>query len=135
MLHFKMDNDIVTAVVAEYEPGTIARHEIRDFHHATQIAGQASLLTGNTYLPIDNGESVWPRYDVIIAPSIGDPVSYSFNGDSRPCGYIKAISPTFKQITTTDGKKFYRRKNTAIWKYNSVWGLIHGHHNELNPEF
>jgi hypothetical protein len=38
-------------------------------------------------------------------------------------------------ITTTEGQKFYRRKQTANWKDNGVWSLVDGHRSELNPSF
>jgi len=149
MLHFQVNaNKEVVQVAAEYPQGKIVwmsnsedgegwmtRHDIKSMDDAGKLAQSATEATGKLYLPVDAGSGVWPRFDVIEAPAVGDEVSYAFNGDYYPCGTIKSISASFRLITTTEGQKFYRRRESACWKYNGVWSLVDGHHSELNPSF
>jgi hypothetical protein len=149
MLHFQVNAEKeVVAVATDYPQdnrhwasnsadgsGWMTRHDIKSVEQAAEIAESAQNVTGKTYLPVDSGSGVWPRFDVIEAPAVGDDVSYAFNGDYYPCGQIASISASFRLITTTEGQKFYRRKQTANWKYNGVWSLVDGHRSELNPSF
>lgn len=115
--------------------GWMTRHDFKSMDQAGEIAKSATEVMGKLYLPVDAGSGVWPRFDVIEAPAVGDDVSYAFNGDYYPCGQIKSISPSFFLITTTEGQKFYRRRESACWKYNGVWSMVDGHREELNPSF
>lgn len=149
MLHFQVNAEKeIVAVATEYPQGDkqwasnsadgsgwMTRHDIESLEHAGEIAASATEATGKLHLPVDSGSGVWPRFDVIEAPMVGDNVSYAFNGDYYPCGQIKSISASFRLITTTEGQKFYRRKQSANWKYSGVWSLVDGHHSELNPSF
>lgn len=75
-------------------------------------------------------------WTVMDIPKVGDEVSMTFNGDCYPCGTIARISPTLKVITTTDGKKFYRKgDDSGCWKYSGTFSLTPGHISRLNPEF
>lgn len=109
--------------------------DIKSFSQAIQMAEEFTNEESVKYIPIDRGSNVSPRFDVIEAPRIGDPVSYGFNGDYYPDGHIEKISSSMKVITTTSGRKYYRRKQTASWKYNQTWTLVAGHHDERNPSF
>lgn len=111
------------------------RNDWRTLERATEVAEAVTEFTGELYIPVDRGAYTSPRFDVIRAPKVGDKVSYAFNGDSRPCGEIVKISPTMKKITTSDGKEFYRRGQSASWINNGTWSMIQGHHNERNPSF
>lgn len=136
MLYFKLEDGVVTSVHEEYTPeNTVSRWDFECFEQAVLIAIQAETATGNTYLPIDNGEGVSPRYDVIEAPKVGDKVSCGFNGDYYPEGEVVKISDSYKVITTSTGKKFYRKGLTASWKNSKIWSLVQGHHDERNPHF
>jgi len=149
MLHFQVNaNKEVIQVATEYPQGKIVwmsnsedgegwmtRHDIKSMDDAGKLAQSATEATGKLHLPVDSGSGVWPRFDVIEAPAVGDKVSYAFNGDYYPCGTIKSISASFRLITTTEGQKFYRRRESACWTYNGVWSLVDGHHSELNPSF
>jgi hypothetical protein len=115
--------------------GWMCRRDINSMDDAGKLAQSATEVTGKLYLPVDAGSGVWPRFDVIEAPAVGDEVSYAFNGDYYPCGTIKSISASFRLITTTEGQKFYRRRESACWKYNGVWSMVDGHREELNPSF
>lgn len=134
MLHFQMSNGQITQIVSKYSDrvgdGWINRHDFDTYEAAVVIAG----LAGDKYIAIDNGEYVSPRYDVIEAPQVGDLVSYAFNGDSYPDGTITSISKSLKIITTSSGRRYYRRKLTGTWKYSKTWSLVHGHHHKRNPE-
>ncbi|NDA79220.1 MAG: hypothetical protein EBY07_15895, partial [Actinobacteria bacterium] len=115
MLYFRIINDRVTAIATELagaqhqDPTWIARHEIRSFEHAQQIAEQATALhtemlpaaQRETFIAIDNGGSRWPRFDVQALPKVGDKVSYAFNGDYYPDGEITKISGKDHRVITT----------------------------------
>jgi hypothetical protein len=149
MLHFKVDaNKEVVEITTEFPVGQkqwvsssadgsgwMTRHDIKSVEHAAEIAESAHKATGKTYLPIDSGNGVWPRFDVIEAPAVGEAVSYGFNGDYYPCGHIKSISANFRLITTTAGQKFYRRRQSSNWVHSGIWSLVNGHRSELNPSF
>jgi hypothetical protein len=149
MLHFQVNaNKEIVQVAAELPQGDkqwvstsedgsgwMSRRDIDSMDDAGKLAQSATEVTGKLYLPVDAGSGVWPRFDVIEAPAVGDEVSYAFNGDYYPCGQIKSISASFRLITTTEGQKFYRRRESACWKYNGVWSMVDGHREELNPHF
>jgi hypothetical protein len=116
------------------EAGWVSRHDFQSFEQAQEVADQASIFKGVDYIATDAGTSTYPRFDVIEAPRVLDPVSYSFNGDSYPCGHIKTISKTLKKITTTSGRTFYRYKQSGSWKMK-CWYMVSGHHEERNPHF
>ena len=91
---------------------------------------------GDHYLAVDGGEWISPRYDVVVAPKIGEEVSYAFNGDYYPDGTIVSMSESFKRVVTSTGNVYYRRKLTGTWKMTGgTWGMVHGHINERNPSF
>ena len=115
--------------------GWVCRSDWSTFEAAYEVAEAASIFEGVEYIAIDRGAYTSPRFDVIRAPQVLDPVSYSFNGDSYPCGYIKTISKSLKKITTTTGETFYRRKQTGAWLMNRQWSMIAGHIEERNPHF
>ena len=136
MLYFKLERGVVTSVHKEYTPeNTVNRWDFECFEQAMLIAIQAESTTGKEYLPVDNGEWVSPRYDVIEAPCVGDKVSSGFNGDYYPEGEIVKISKNFKIITTSTGKKFYRKGLTDRWRWGRIWTLVAGHHDRKNPSF
>ena len=136
MLYFKMKDGVVESVHNEYTPeNTVSRWDFECFEQAMLIAIQAESATGKEYLPVDNGEWVSPRYDVIEAPCVGDKVSCGFNGDYYPEGEIVKISKNFKIITTSAGKKFYRKGLTGHWVHSKMWALVAGHHEVKNPHF
>lgn len=96
-----------------------------------KIADEAERNTGKKYLvSISAAEK-----DIVEAPVVGDPVSYAFNGDSYPCGTITKIAVNYRWIETSEGKRFYRRKQTAAFLMGKTWYMVHGHINQRNPEF
>ena len=97
------------------------------------LAAQITEYADELFIGIDNGASVRPRFDIVRAPKVGDEVSMGFNGDYYPQGKIKAISASLKVITLENGKRFYRRKETAKWVYERTWALVQGTKNERNP--
>ena len=142
MLFFKLLDGKVTQVSEDCYPKDergqwVARHDMKAFYDACGIAMQATEVTGELYIGVDSGDNVWPRYDVIKAPKLGDAVSYSFNGDSYPDGEIVHVTPgTLRQIKTSTGSTYYRRKLSAGWrKQGGTWWMIRGHHNHRNPSF
>lgn len=107
---------------------------IKSFDHATELAVAETQATGKLHIACDRGEWCSPRYYVAPVPVVGEPVSYAFNGDYYPCGVITKISKTLQKITTSDGKVFFRKRKTDVWK-SSIWSLVNGHIERQNPEF
>lgn len=107
------------------------RNDWKTFDAAKEVA--AAL--GEGFIATDAGSHVSPRYDVTELPKVGDKVSYAFNGDSYPCGTVTAISPSLKVITTSEGKKFYRVRETGSWRNAGTWSLVSGHCYKQNPSF
>ena len=115
--------------------GWTSTRDIKSYEETIRIAEEISALTEKFHLPVDRGDCVYPRYDVILPPAIGDKVSCSFNGDTTPCGEIVKITPKWR-ITTSDGVKFNRVKNTGSWKViGGYQSMVNGHHYERNPHF
>lgn len=108
---------------------------IESFERAESLAARLTTQEGKTYLPVDRGEWVWPRYTVIEAPVLGEFCSMGFNGDYYPQGKIVKISKDYRIITLDNGKRFWRRKLSESWKYDKMWGLVPGNRDERNPSF
>ena len=144
MLYFKIENDQVAEVLSHSELHADKNRNLREWESrwdwnnleaAQQVAASASDKTGKSYLAIDRGTGVFPRFDIIEMPKVGDAVSASFNGDSYPEGHVKSISKTLRLIVTTTGRKFYRTSpNSGSWMSRS-FSLIPGHISERNPHF
>lgn len=124
-------------------------HRLETYEQAIAAAERLSEEQGAQYWAEDRGANVSPRYAVIRAFTIGEPVSYGFNGDSYPCGRIVAMSALPKGSSKAEGhriitvedhngvrKQFWRRKKSASWKTSGgTWSLQHGWHNDRNPSF
>jgi hypothetical protein len=111
------------------------RWDWKTMDRVRELAAKLTAITGKTYLPADAGSAVSPRYDVFQPPAIGDDVSYGFNGDYYPCGKIVRITKGWR-ITTSEGKVFNRRKESAGWRMvGGTWSLVQGTHYEQNPSF
>lgn len=138
----------VTAVLtteqrrAERDAGTtpdwwVTRNDFPTMAVAEHVAGLANDAAGKPgfYIAIDNGANVSPRFDVIEAPAVGWPVSYSFNGDSYPDGEIVRVGTGVRMtVTTSTGSRFYRSGQSGRWvKEGGTWSLRRGHHDERNP--
>lgn len=162
MLYFKLDSKLEVLAIASdmpaelktYNPeaecpwyrkgdgsygpgGWLNRNDIDSFMLALQIAGSAIRFSKKAYIAIDRGSDTSSRFDVILAPGVGDDVSMNFNGDSYPIGKITAISATMKMITVNGARgvmKFYRKNTTGAWLSNG-WALIPGIRNDFNQEF
>lgn len=118
----------------------LSQHDIRFWEDAEAVARFTNERNEPTHcvftytIPVDRGTHVSPRYGIIIAPKVGDPVSMTFNGDYYPEGIIKKISDTGRVIKTSTNKQFYRRTPTSpLWLQGGTWALISGHHQRLNP--
>lgn len=151
MLYFRIKNvdgeDRVVEVLEDrpntpYTPDLIYRGDIKSFEHAQVLAEQAgdlvaSKLCGKTFLAVDAGSHVHPRYDVILAPRVGEPVSYGFNGDYYPDGYITKIGGTnCSRVYTDTGSVYNRRRQSGRWvKRGGTWSMVSGHRDERNPSF
>jgi|APCry1669189733_1035249.scaffolds.fasta_scaffold112588_2 hypothetical protein len=68
-------------------------------------------------------------------PQIGDKVSYSFNGDYRPCGVIVKIGKNMKRITTSEGLVFNKKSDRNCWMIWGYYSLVNGHIDRTNMEF
>lgn len=105
----------------------------KSFAEVAKIVSDLSRATGEIYLPCDAGDSVSPRYGIVKPPKIGDEVSYSFNGDTTPCGVVVRVTPSWT-IVTSEGKRFKRVRQTSGWRMTGgTWWLVHGHITERNP--
>ena len=139
-VHIAADN---TAKFISFEEAQLLGWEgvqnCRDWKTIEDAERVAELLNksdkSDRHLAIDNGANVWPRYDVIEIPQVGEPVSRAFNGDYYPAGFITKISKSLKIITTDTGSRFFRRKQTGKWVESGTWSMVHGHKSELNPSF
>lgn len=117
------------------DPAWQSRWNWTSFETVEGIARYLNAMTGKTFLGSDAGEHTFPRFDVIEAPVIGAEVSEAFNGDCSPCGTIVRITKGWR-ITTSTGKKFNRRKNSASWGGIGGYGsMVGGHITERNPHF
>lgn len=135
MLSFLYKNGSLTQVSDDLIDGGLTRHDIQNLAHADEIAADATALTGRLHVGVDKGDHTWPRFDVVEAPRVGEPVSKGFNGDYYPCGTIVKVSESLRVVTTDNGTTFYRRGKTATWLNNRTWALVHGHKSERNPHF
>jgi hypothetical protein len=149
MFYVKMQDGKAVAASNEY-PGNEAisqrgafenRNDWPTMERAEQIArelNEAAMQTvAQPFIAIDNGPNVSPRYDVIERPMVGDPVSYSFNGDTYPDGTITKIAGAgFRIVTTDTGSRYYRRGTSGRWvKQGGTWGMVKGHVSTYNREF
>ena len=130
------------AVIVSEDCRHAANVEDRNDWKTYEAAVELAKLLGEGYVATDSGPNVSPRFDVIELPKVGDAVSYRFNGDSYPCGYVTSISKTLKKITATEDKNgtkvehhFFRRRLSGAWIKNGTWGLSPGHVYEQNPSF
>lgn len=128
-------DDIVWARRGKTGEGWISTRDLESFEEVETLARYLTAMTGKTFLAGDRGSHCSPRYDVFEAPKVGDPVSYSFNGDTYPCGYITKITPKW-HITTSEGKKFRRAGLRPGFRMEGgTWSLVAGHIYEQNPSF
>lgn len=138
MLHFRLEQDRVVEISSNHSdcssPSWVDRHDFHTFDDAWKIAEQASDLTGDLYIATNRPNSR-PQFDVVKAPKIGDDVSYSYNGDTMPCGTITKVSKTLKKVTTSSGRTFIRVKDTGTWLSDRMWSMVGGHINTRNPHF
>jgi hypothetical protein len=117
------------------DPAWQNRWDWKDYATVERLARYITAMTGKTHLPVDNTAAVSPRYDVMVAPAVGDEVSYGFNGDYYPDGTITKITKGW-MITTSGGHTYRRKGNTSDWRQpGGTWGLVSGHHYEQNPHF
>jgi hypothetical protein len=142
--YFRIVNDTVSSISGDLtdeqhrDPSWISRHDITSFEHATQIATQANAMlgAGTVLIPIDSGEGCWPRYDVVQAPKVGEEISRALNGDYYPDGEIVKISgKDHRIVTTSTGRKYYRRHQSSVWIADKHYSMVRGHISRLNPEF
>jgi len=121
--------------VKDFLNGETLGHGIETFLMAEEIAAVLTQATEVSHIPIDRGGSRSPRFAAMAAPKLGDKISYSFNGDSYPCGTITLISSSLRRIESSTGRVFWRRKSSGSWILNGVWSMIPGHVSERNPSF
>lgn len=114
----------------------LSNWDVQTFDEAVRLAEEATKVMGEKYLAVDRTASVAPRYGIVRAPRLGDKVSYSFNGDTTPCGYITKISDSYYRIQTSTGDVFYHKGHTGSWiRKGGTWSLVNGHIRERNPSF
>jgi len=139
MLSVKIVANVAVSATTEF-PADYTSHENRNdwksMERAEEVAAQLNAAAGfRRYIATDAGGNVYPRYDVIVCPAIGDEVSKTFNGDYYPEGTIAKISASLKRIETTTGAVFTRKRATGQWIQHRTWALVAGVHNDMNPSF
>lgn len=132
MIYIKADGDDVKLSNIN-DMKAQSRWDWKSLEEVQGLAAKLSVSEKKLYIGVDKGSSVSPRFDIIEAPTVGDEVSYSFNGDSYPCGKIVKISKSLRRVETDEGKVFYRRKMSGTWLNGGTWALVHGHISEQNP--
>ena len=125
----------ITEVTSEYRANGENRNDWLTHDHAKRVAEQVTAFTGQLHIGTDNGPHHHPRFDVARVPAVGDDVSYSFNGDTYPCGKVAKVSKTLSLITTDQGHRFYRVRETGGWRMSGTWWLVQGHKYTQNPSF
>lgn len=135
MLNFTYKNGELVDVSTEWMRDAINRNDMKTMADAEEIAQHATTLTNRLHIACDRGNSTWPRYDVIEAPTVGSEVSRGFNGDYYPAGKIVKVSPSLKRIQTDNGTVFYRRRQSDVWIAEGTWCMVNGRHDRLNPSF
>lgn len=96
---------------------------------------EAEAACGPGQIVTDEGPSVWPRYQVITPPAVGDLVSREFNGDSYPDGEIIRVGTGPRMVVTTStGSRYLRRGESGAW-LSGMWSLQPGHVTKRNPHF
>lgn len=117
-----------------YDQAKSAR-DLASFEEATDFAAQSTTLTGELFLPYDEGSSTWPRFGIFTPPTVGDDVSYGFNGDYYYDSKIARITKNW-MIITENGTRYNRvRKTSGFKKVGGTWWMVKGIHNEQNPHF
>lgn len=148
MLYFRVEYDSqaslpqqqVLEVSEEHQRGDgwINRNDFKSMFDAECVAEQASaLLQDGLFLAVDQGRGHYPRYDVVRAPKVGSPVSYGFNGDFYPDGYIVKVGGTnCSRVYTDTGSVYNRFRKSGAWvKRGGTWSMVPGHRDERNPSF
>lgn len=116
-----------------------ATRELRQVGYRTLTEADNAALNCNLldshhkHSVMDSGPWCHPRYHVQVIPAIGDPVSYGFNGDCYPCGYVVKISKN--RIETSGAVVFNRQIKSNKWRRDKTWSLVLGHRYSRNPEF
>lgn len=136
---FKGDRvqDVKTALEGEerLDATWTERWNWTSFETVQTIASYLTAIKGALWIPVDRGPGVSPRFDVVQVPKVGDPVSYGFNGDVYPDGFVTKVSKSLT-VTTSEGYTYRRRKLTGSWvRTGGTWSLIAGHIYEQNPHF
>jgi hypothetical protein len=123
MLYVKVDEnnglplDIKTHLTSDehFDMRWKSRGDWKDFDTVKRLALYITFIMGKVYLPVDEMESIYPRYDIIEAPKVGDKIFRYYNGDLHPEGEITKITKKWR-IETSTGVKFNRFKNTSSWR-------------------
>lgn len=131
---------VLTAKVLPEETGWKQGHENRNDWKTFAAAEEIAKVLGAEFIATDAGEWVSPRYDVQRLPKVGEKVSYTFNGDTYPCGIIESVSKAAghrRIVADENGTKhvFWRRRLSGSWVKDGTWSLTGGHINERNPSF
>ena len=114
----------------------VSRGDFKSMEDAQRVAEAVNArLETERFLAVDRGRHVWPQWDVVRRPQPGDPISYAFNGDYYPDGFISRISASLRVIKSSTGKRYYRRGQSGVWLHSRMWVMVHGHVDRRNPEF
>lgn len=70
---------------------SLCHYDFSTFDDVELVAKKFSTES-DTYLAVDHGDHCYPRYDVILAPKVGEPISRAINDDYYPDGFIARIT-------------------------------------------
>lgn len=139
MLYFELQSGKAVRATSENPKnysGYTCRIDFKSMSDAESIADDLNDIAGEElFIATDGGQGLYPRWDVVRLPQIGDEVSYAFNGDYYPDGTVTRISESKRVITTSSGKRYYRFRLTGTWLHSHMWSLVPGHVDRRNPHF
>lgn len=143
MLYFVYSKTGITEVTSDHTKAhsikgsklVITRSDIKSIGQANAIALQATALKLEQYVAADRGPNVWPRFDVIRAPKVGDKVSYGIGGDAYEDGFIVKVSDSLRRVESSNGTVYWRRKQSDTWRSGSRYMILGAHVNRLDPHF
>ena len=117
-------------------PGVEHPSDLDTFRMAFDVANAFTKFTGKEHLPVDNGDHCYPRFEIVVAPVVGDLISYGIGGDRYLDGVITKITGSnFKKIHSSTGNCYLRRRLSASWKNGSCSLIVGEHVSYLDPSF
>lgn len=86
------------------------------------IASEVTRLYNRVFIPVSIYDTT--QFTILAAPKLGDNVFYIIDSIRIEDGFITKISKTFRTITSSTGKKYWRIDNTSFWKESVTGGIF-----------